>query len=359
VSKPKQLHFLLIYPLNTAPSQRFRFEQFFPLLDKSGIVYTVDCFYDENTFSKLYANGNKLVLLFRLLLCFSRRCFHLFRLQQYDCVFIQRGAAPFGPPIFEWVIGKVFQKPIIYDFDDAIWRQPDAQSSLKRLIKSTNKVSTICRWAHTVVVGNDYLAAYAQRYNTNVVVIPTVVDTETRFVPAAQNNPKQITIGWTGSHTTLPYLESLEPVLAELQKQYAFSFLVMANKPPVLPMLQYYFVPWSEEAEVRELQKIDIGIMPLPDDEWTKGKCGFKAIQYMALQKPAVASAVGVNAAIIDHGVNGFLCRTTEDWKLSLGQLLRNPSLITEQGKAARKKIEACFSLKKATAEWCKVIAQI
>lgn len=248
---------------------------------------------------------------------------------------------------------------MLYDFDDAIWRQPEGQSGLKKWVKSTRKVDAICRWAHTVVVGNEYLATYARRFSKNVVVIPTVVNTETRFVPAAQHVNTKTIIGWTGSHTTLPYLESLEPVLADLQKQCSFSLIVIANKPPTFQTVQYHFVPWSEATEVSELQKIDIGIMPLPDDEWTKGKCGFKAIQYMALEKPAVASAVGVNAQIIDHGVNGYLCRTAEDWRQSLEQLLLNPELIKQQGKAARQKVEACFSLKKATAEWCKVIATI
>lgn len=358
--KVKKLHFLLVYPLNTAPSQRFRFEQFFPTLESKGYLYNVNCFYDKKTFSILYAKGGKLRLASRILFCFIRRCSHLFTLAKYDCILIQRGAAPFGPPVFEWVIRFLYRKPIIYDFDDAIWLQPEKKISfLQRWIKSYSKVEKICRWAHTVVVGNQYLAAYAKRISNNVAIIPTVVDTDKRFIPVTQPKKDKTIIGWTGSHTTLPYLESLVPVLAGLQQKYDFELMVMANKAPQMIQTSFRFVPWSEEAEVTALQQIDIGIMPLPDDEWTKGKCGFKAIQYMALGKPAVASAVGVNIDIINHGSNGLLCSTEKEWTDNLSLLLENPTKIRELGQAARQTIEERYSLRKAAAEWLALLQAV
>lgn len=363
MAKRPRIHFLLIYPINTAPSQRFRFEQFFPFLKRESFEYTVDCFYDKQTFNKLYQKGGKFILALRLIFCFLRRCVHMFTIGRYDVVLIQRSAAPFGPPVFEWIIRFIWRKQIIYDFDDSIWRQPEGRSSFAiRLIKAHFKVPLICKWAHVVVVGNKYLAAYAKQFNKNVVIIPTVVDTESRFVPngtdtAGLNSP--MVIGWTGSHTTLPYLEALEPVFEELAKTNRFTLMVMANRPPNFKKQSFHFVPWSEEAEVAELRKIDIGIMPLPNDEWTKGKCGFKAIQYMALEKPAVASAVGINSEIIDNGVNGYLCANHEQWLAALAHLINNPSIVREQGKAAREKIIKYYSLRKAEQEWMSVLQAV
>lgn len=349
-------HFLLIYPLQTAPSQRFRFEQFFSLLNQHGIKFTTSSFYDEKTFSILYKNSNRLLLGLRLIGCFLRRCLHMFFLHRYQYIFIQRGASPFGPPVFEWIIRFIYRKPIIYDFDDAIWMSPqNKESPLSKWIKAYYKVKKICSWSQNVITGNQYLCNYAKQFSKSVYIIPTVVDTE-RFIPSVNNTKNPLSIGWTGSHTTLPYLESLEPVLLRLQKKYNISIVVIANKPPSFKALNFQFVPWSEENEVNDLRKIDIGIMPLPLDEWTKGKCGFKAIQYMALEKPAVASAVGVNNEIIDHGQNGFLCSNNEDWEKNLSYLIENYEKISEFGTQARNKVVKNFSLKKAGALWCEVL---
>jgi glycosyltransferase involved in cell wall biosynthesis len=208
-------------------------------------------------------------------------------------------------------------------------------------------------------VGNQYLADYAKKFTEQVVVIPTVVDTEQRFVPQPKSIGGKVVIGWTGSHTTLPYLESLDPMLAKLQQQYNFDLMVMANKPPQFAQTKFQFVPWSEQTEVTALQQIDIGIMPLPDDEWTKGKCGFKAIQYMALSKPAVASAVGVNNDIIIHGKNGLLSGTEKEWIENLSLLLESPGKIKEMGVAARQRIEEYYSLKMAGVAWLAVLKNV
>lgn len=359
MSKIKKLHFLLVYPLGTAPSQRFRFEQFIPSFEQAGYACSANCFYDKKTFSQLYSKGSKLKLAGRMLTCFLRRCGHMMKLSQYDCILIQRGAAPFGPPVFEWIIRYIYRKPVIYDFDDAIWLQPEGKASvLAKLVKAYYKVRMICRWSKVTVVGNEYLAQYARQFSRNVVTIPTVVDTDKHYVPAPYQS-QQTTIGWTGSHTTLPYLESLETVLSKLKERYDFELMVIANKPPTFRQLPFRFIPWSEETEVKMLNTIDIGIMPLPDDEWTKGKCGFKAIQYMALEKPTVASAVGVNMDIIDPGVNGFLSQTDQDWEEHLSALLDNAEKRKQQGAAARAKIVKAYSVRKAVEQWRSVLQSV
>ena len=213
VNKVKKLHFLLLYPLGKAPSQRFRFEQFIPFFVKEGYECTENIFYDNRTYSLLYKKGRRIILGLRIAQCFFRRCRHLFFIGKYDVIFIQRGAAPVGPPIFEWIIRYVYRKSIIYDFDDAIWINPlEQRSKWKRWLKGNAKVRHICKWSHTVVVGNGFLEMYAKKFSKNVYKIPTVVDTENKFSPAESPENKIPIIGWTGSHTTLPYLEAMEPV---------------------------------------------------------------------------------------------------------------------------------------------------
>lgn len=358
--KKTKLHFLLIYPLHTAPSQRFRFEQYFAGFELSGYNYSTNSFYDSKTYLNLYSGKNKPIQALRILFCFIRRCFHLFTLLSKDIVLIQRGAAPVGPPFFEWIIKFILRKKIIYDFDDAIWMSPQKKiNPILSFLKSYNKVSKICKWADIVVVGNSYLLDYAKQFSRTVTLIPTVVDTENKFFPLPYTSGPIPIIGWTGSHTTLPYLEALEEVLFRVNSYHPFEMVIMANKPPKFKKLPYRFIQWSESLEAKALSEISIGIMPLPNDEWTKGKCGFKAIQYMALEKPAVVSAIGFNNELITNGVDGYLCNTDQDWEKNLLDLLSNPQKIESFGLNARKKIEKKYSLNAATQLWIDLLNKV
>ena len=156
-------------------------------------------------------------------------------------------------------------------------------------------------------------------------------------------------IGWTGSFSTLKYIDIVLPVLRELQEQYDFTFVVIADKDPQLELKNYRFIPWSRKTEISDLLSFHIGLMPLYDDDISKGKCGFKAIQYMSLGIPAVVSPVGVNAEIVDDAMNGFLCSTNKDWKRRLEELLTNPILRSNLGQAAREKIKRSYSVQATT----------
>ena len=187
--------------------------------------------------------------------------------------------------------------------------------------------------------GNAFLADFAKKYNDQVYINPTTIDSDYHKPGKQIKTNDSITIGWTGSHSTLKYLESLIDVLEQLKKKYTFDVHIIADKPPSWTFDDYKFVPWNKNNEIEQLNEIDIGIMPLKDSPWEKGKCGFKAIQYMALGKPAVASNVGVNKDIIDHNINGFLCSKREDWINHLSELISNEQLRSTMGKAGRKKI--------------------
>jgi glycosyltransferase involved in cell wall biosynthesis len=262
-------------------------------------------------------------------------------------VFIHREATPLGPPWLEWIIAKVLRKKIIYDFDDAIWLADT--SGVNRFmvrLKWQQKVASICRWSYKVSCGNEYLCEFARQYHAQVVLNPTTIDTQHYHNQLKNQTAQPLTIGWTGSHSTMKYLTSIEAVLQKLEQQYDFRFVVISNRPPEMKLKSIHFIPWKEATEVEDLLQLHIGLMPLPDDPWAKGKCGFKALQYLSLGIPALASPVGVNRKIVEHEVNGYLCASTEDWHIHLSRLLKDHELRTVMGEAGRKKVEREYSVK-------------
>jgi glycosyltransferase involved in cell wall biosynthesis len=342
--------FLCPYPFDEAPSQRFRFEQYLKKLDTNNISYSQHSFWDTKTWKVLYKPGQTRTKLVGLLYGTIKRFILLFKVNEYDFVFIHRECLPIGPPIVEWIIAKIWKKKIVFDFDDAIWL-PDSFTENKFItfIKWHTKTSLICGWSYKVSCGNSFLADFARKYTLNVIVNPTVVDTVAAHNPSLHQvlkNSATITIGWTGTHSTLKYLYPLLPVMQILEKKHSnVRFLVIANKKPDLPLKSIDFIPWTKENEIKDLLLFDVGIMPLNDDPWSQGKCGFKIIQYMALAIPAVASPVGINTEIIEENVNGFLCKTSDQWLQRLSNLIEQPALRANIGMYGREKIIEHYSV--------------
>lgn len=336
------------YPLGKAPSQRFRFEHFLKFMEENDSHWDFKPFVSPGSYEKLYNHRGLLSKIAMLIGGFVSRFLALFKLRRYQIVFIHRELTPFGPPVFEWIIAKLLKNKIIYDFDDAIWL-PDqhGENQSWKWLKWRSKVKWICKWSWKVAVGNRYLAEYAERYNQNVVVLPTVVDTKVH-APEIRNQKletKRPIIGWTGSHSTLKYLDLILPTLLKLEKESDFEFRVIANQDPQLPLKNYQFVTWKKESEIEDLKAFDIGVMPLPDDEWAKGKCGFKLIQYLALEIPAVASPVGVNKEIVLPGKTGLLASSEQEWTSSMSELVQNKNLRTEMGQEGRKLVKKHYSV--------------
>ena len=344
---PIHILFLVPYPMKHAPSQRFRVELFLPELDKKGICYSVQSFLDENAWEQLYKGGSMLQKGYGVAKGFARRSKKiLFGLKKFDYVFIHREASPLGPPVFEWLISKIFKKKIIYDFDDAIWiPNTSKENKIVSWVKAFWKVKFICRWSYKVVGGNDYLCDFALEHNKQVIKIPTCVDTVGQHNRLKDQQTKKVVIGWTGSHSTMKFLDELVPVLAIVKQKYPVEFVVISNKSPQFELAGLRYIPWNESTEVEDLLKINIGLMPLDPDPWCEGKCGFKLIQYLSLGIPAVASPVGVNRDIIEQGINGFLCNTNDEWIQALSFLIENPAVRATMGKAGREKIEREFSI--------------
>ncbi len=340
--------FLVPYPTNEAPSQRFRFEQYLDYLSQNGYTFTIRPFYSSSALSNLYQAGNLIPKLLSVCAGILCRSIDLFRLNGYAFIFIHRECAPVGPPFFEWLITHVWRKKIVYDFDDAIWLTDKLkESALETFIRSRGKVASICKWSHVVSCGNRYLAAFALEFNSNVVVLPTTIDVTRVHNPELfkVHQEKPVSIGWTGSHSTLKYLTLLLPVLTRLQDDFPeLQLVVIADREPVLPLRNVIYRKWSIQTEIEDLAAIDIGIMPLPDDEWSKGKCGFKALQYMAMEIPAVISAVGVNTEIVDNGVDGYLCTSSEEWYSALRQLIIDRELRRKMGLHGRAKVIQRYS---------------
>lgn len=338
--------FLVPYPERRAPSQRFRVELFEPYLAEAGIPYTISPFLDAPTWDVLYKEGNSGKKIAGILKGYLRRIKNaLWDVRKYSHVFIHREAAPLGPPIFEWIIARLWRKKVIYDFDDAIWiPNTSSQNKIASLLKANWKVKHICRWSATVTAGNEYLAAFAAKHNNNVTLLPTCVDVEQGHSKIKEHRTDSIIIGWTGSHSTLPFLDALVPVLKELHSEMNFTLLVIADKKPDYDIPALMYIPWREDTEIEDLLHTDIGIMPLTPDAWSEGKCGFKLIQYLALGIPAVASPVGVNRQIIEPGVNGYLAATPAEWKTYLLQLMKDTEVRKKMGAAGRQKMVSAYS---------------
>ncbi|MFD2514535.1 glycosyltransferase family 4 protein [Pontibacter locisalis] len=338
--------FVVPFPLGKAASQRYRVEQFLPFLQKRGIKYKVAPFWDASTWTVLYKKGHFLRKATGVFDGFLRRALLLLQLPSYNYVFIHREATPVGPPWFEWIAAKVFRKKLIYDFDDAIWlnNTSDENKSVTRY-KWQHKTEKICRWSYKVSVGNNFLKEYAQQFNQQVVLLPSAVDLINKYNKLKNQQVERITVGWIGSHSTLPYLKLIEPALQRLEKKHDFDFIVIADRSPELRIDSMVFVPWNQETEVDGLLRFSIGVMPLPDTEWARGKCAFKAIQYMALGIPAIVSAVGANTEAVLNGETGYTCTTEQEWYESLERLLTDPDLRAKQGEAGRAQVEERYAL--------------
>lgn len=341
--------FLTPYPHGTAPGQRFRYEQYLDLLTAHGHEYRLSSFLSQGAWAILYKPGHTVAKVLGVLAGFGRRMRDVLRAPGYDFVFVFREASPLGPPVFEWLLARVLRKRLIYDFDDAIWLQdPVAKPGPLNWLKWTWKVGHICRWAHRVACGNAYLRDYARQFNSAASINPTTLDTDRRHNQVRdQLAPGPLVIGWTGTHTTLRHLELVWPVLERLEAEgHEFEFRVIANQPPTHTGLRSLrFVPWNKTTEIADLLAFHVGLMPLVDDPWARGKCAFKALQYMALGMPALVSPVGMNTEVVQDGHNGFVCHTSAEWYAALHRLLGRPALRAALGAAARRTIIERYSV--------------
>lgn len=338
--------FITPYPHQEAPSQRFRFEQYEDILIEEGHQVFFSSYYDEKAWEIIYEKGKLIKKFWLVFKSWIKRFILLFSLKKYDYLFIHREMAPLGPPVFEFLLKKVLNRKYIYDFDDAIWLANYSEVNSKlQWIKAYWKVKYITKWAHKVTVGNEYLADYARKLNSNVQVIPTTIDTENYHTQLTNHDTEKLVIGWTGSHSTMRYLNFIFPILEELEKEFEFTFRVISDKAPVQTLKYLEYIKWNKKTEIEDLSKLHIGVMPLVEDDWSEGKCGFKALQYMSLGIASVMSPVGVNKTIVQHGTNGFLANSEAEWKTILIDLMKHPEKRKEIGLSGRQRVIDAYSV--------------
>jgi glycosyltransferase involved in cell wall biosynthesis len=344
----KRILFIGPHRPNRSPSQRFRMEQFFPYLEEKGFECDYSWFINEKDDQIFYSTGHWFKKFGVLMKAIRVRLTDVMRRNKYDVIFIQREAFMTGSVFFEKQFRKSKAK-LIYDFDDAIWLEDISHHNrLFKWLKRPQKTNDLITMADDVIAGNSFLADYARKFNSSVSIIPTTVDTN-RFKPAEyKKQDYPVVIGWTGTQTTLQHFQLAVPALKKLKEQWGDKIEIRLISDRKLEVVDFPLIckEWKLQSEVKDLQEFNIGIMPLPDDEWSKGKCGFKAIQYMALEIPPVVSPVGMNKEIIKNGVNGFLANTEKEWVQSLTKLIQFHVLREELGKAARDSIEEQYSVK-------------
>lgn len=340
---------LMLEPYDVCPGQRFRIEQWEPYVRENNITIDYFSLTDEKYKEIMYKKGNITSKAVNIIKANIRRLKHIIKASKYDIIYLYRYANIIGPAFLEKFM-QLRGYPIILDFDDAIFITNTSKANTNfGWLKFSHKISTICRLSTSVSVGNTYLAEYARKYNENVFVIPTSIDTD-HYKPTSKksNENRKVVVGWTGSSTSQYHLEEFEPTLIKLlEKRDDVEIRVISNREPAFKKIPYTWRPWSATTEIEEIGQIDIGIMPTPDDDWSRGKCALKALQYMALGIPAICTDMGANRDVITQGENGYLAKDTEQWLKYFDILIDDADFRHKLGDKARETVVNEYSMKK------------
>jgi glycosyltransferase involved in cell wall biosynthesis len=335
-----------------AASNRYRLTQYVSCLAEHDIELRVHHLLDDVYLIARYEQ--KPVPWGHVINCAWKRLTELLSCQDYDGFILYGELFPLMPA---WVERLILSKPYIYDFDDAFFLKYRRGKLVKMQFLLGNKFDKVISGAAAVTAGNAYLAEYARAFNQKTHILPTVVDTSV-YVPDHQHIDDVFTIGWVGSPSTAPYLSQLIKPLSALGREVPVRLIVIGGKAPDIPNVEIMEVPWSEKTEIAWINRFDVGIMPLPDDEWAKGKCAFKLIQYMACGVPVVASKVGANIDVVENDC-GFLVEHEKEWIEVLSLLREKKDYRVILGQMARNKIEKQYSLMFAQQKLISVIKDV
>ncbi len=335
-------------------SSRYRSYQYLPALQDAGFDCVISPLFDGAYLSHKYAFGNRHPI--AVLKAFIRRLWVVLMLPRQSTVIIEYELLPYCPAILErWLSWRGCR--MIVDYDDALFHQYDEHPNkwIRRFLGQ--KIATVMRLSHTVIAGNNYLADYARRAGAaRVAIIPTVIDLERYPASASDSESSAFIIGWIGSPSTAPYLHAIAPALADVCKNNAACVRLIGSGAIDLPGVPVEIISWREESEVTGIHSFDVGIMPLPDEPWARGKCGFKLIQYMACSLPVIASPVGVNTEIVGNGVDGLLASTVPEWTAALRTLQQDHAARKRMGQAGRAKVEQRYCLQQSAKQFVSII---
>lgn len=357
---PTRLTVLAPFPPGCSPGQRFRFEQWLSLLPSSSLDVEVHSAFSRKAYGDLYSAGHYPTKAGHTARALSRRLRDMIDASKSDVVLIYREMFPLGRPVLERLLAH--QTPFVMDFDDAIYLPGEGgQNDIMGRFRHPEKVAEIVRYSAHTTVGNRHLADYARQHASHVTVLPTTLDIE-RYRPHGRRSPvgRRLRIGWSGSFSTARHLQSLDGVLSRMLTDRGLELAVLgAPEYRLAAAPNVVVVPWSEASEQGEVAAFDIGIMPLPDDDYTRGKCGFKALLYMALGVPCVASPVGVNCEIIEHEVNGLLASTENEWMEAIGRLAADEALRKRLGEAGRETVVERYSGQRWSLEFLRILENV
>ena len=351
------------YRRDTAPSQRYRIEQWMPLLERAGVDFEFDAFMSEALHAILYRSGQLVGKALCVARDYLRRLGRAVRARRFDAIYLHREAAIIGPAWIERLVTWT-GTPLVYEFDDAIYIPYDSPANkIFSRLKFADKTATICKLSAHVIVGNQVLRDYAALHNDHVTIVPTTIDTSIyrpscRYQLVGDEVP---VIGWTGSHSSAQYLDTLRPAFTRLAATHKFKLHIVGAQPYELsvPGVEVRAVPWRSATEAQDLAPVHVGVMPLPDESWARAKCACKALQYMALGIPTVVAPVGVNTVVVKDGVNGLHATTTDEWVAALGKLLDDAALRRRLGEAAAVTVEDEYSARVHAPRVGKILAEV
>lgn len=348
------------YPENVAPSQRLKFEQYYPSFREAGYEITVSPFISYAFWNVIYKKGKIFQKAWYSFLGYLTRLRDLFRIRQYDIVYIHLWVTPFGPPFFEWMYRKLARK-IVYDIDDLVYlnNEKSSKNPIALIIKGKNKPIYLMKNSDYIITCTPYLDEFVRKYNSATIDISSTVDTNRYKVVNKYSNKERLTIGWSGSISTSRYFYVLENVLRRLKQLYDFRILVIGNSEIKIDGLEMEAVAWEEAKEMGYLQQLDIGLYPMPNEPWVYGKSGLKAIQYMALGIPTVATALGANFRVIENGVSGFLVQSDDEWFDILSKLIQDENLRRTIGQNARARVEQLFSVESNKGKYIDILNRL
>lgn len=336
-------------------SSRLRSFKYIPYLEKHGIDVTVNSLLNDEYIKDLYAHRKKRKL--AIIMAYLKRMALLFKAKSYDLIWIEKELFPFMPAFAERLL-SIAHIPFIVDYDDAIFHQYDLNSNLLVRFFLGRKIDAVMNKATLVIAGNDYLAKRAHSAGAKwVEVLPTIVDLDGYDVKKI-GATDEFVIGWIGTPKTQHYLYMVFPVLSEIAKKRKIRIVAVGAKDINYPGIDIETPKWSEKDENELIRSFDVGIMPLPDEPWERGKCGYKLIQYMACGLPVVASPVGVNHQIVENGKTGFLANS-DGWESALMWLCDNREKAVLMGRAGRKKVEENYSIQVTVPKLLKLVNKI
>ena len=365
MNQNRRMLVLCPYPQGVAAGQRLKYEQYFDDWRAAGWDITVSSFMDRPMWEVIWSEGNLVAKAMGTARGHLRRLFDMLRVWRYDLVYVFMWVTPFGTSVLERLT-RAQARALIYDVEDNILIQQEAAAKkardlIARLFKAPGKARYLIRTSDHVITSSPFLNDQCLQINAKraCTYISSSVDTE-RFRPAKRHSDDgPLVIGWTGTFSSKMYLDILRGVFQRLALKLPFQLMVIGNFDYELPGVDLEVVRWTAEREVEDLQMFDIGVYPLPIDDWVLGKSGLKAIQYMAFGLPCVATEVGTTPQLIRDGENGLLVRSEAEWEDALERLARDPELRQRLGKAARADAVARYSLEAIAGLYRGVIDQV